>query len=229
MAASLLLLCRCVPFKAVGTGPDSPPSLIVAVRDNITVSDERMLHPVFGKGDAQKQIQRLFTLNLPKKLKDTSIFEPVNALPSLNDSSFVPTKLPWRKSDSLTFMLPTPDAPPFTDSTDYTLFIQNIWISGKNLFPVIFFVSGKGSFNIKPLTCHALYTLWDNRTSKPVIWGKVRTDRKFYMSKCSWVEILMEIADRIVDGTPFDEPDITHSTSHIDSYDPKYKDCHLEM
>ncbi|MBN1575908.1 MAG: hypothetical protein JW913_05105 [Chitinispirillaceae bacterium] len=225
----ILLFSGCMPLIPGDRSPAPSLSLGIVISNDIGVEDPRILKPVFGEGDAARQMRRFFTLNLPPALIDSSGFTTVVPPDTMNDSSLVPTKLPWRKKDTLTLLLPGRNGKSPFSAADFTLFIQDISFSGKTLFNSYFLFSGRGSFTIKPLRCHALFTLWDNKNAKPVSWGKIKSDRKMVMTKCGWVSLINEFAGKSVEGSPFKKPPRQRPTSHIDSYEPRMKNCDLKQ
>ncbi len=205
------------------------PSLTIVIHRNISVTDPRMVQPVFGEGDAAAQMYRFFALNLPPALIDSAKFATVVPIDSIDDSLLIPTKLPGRKKDTLTLFLPDGNAKTALPSADFTLFIQDISFSGKALFSSFFLISGgRGSFNIKPLTCRAHFALWDNKNGKAVSWGKIEVGRKMIMTKCDWVSLINDFAGKSVERSPYKKRPQQQSTSNLDNYQPKMKNCNLK-
>ena len=189
-----------------------------------------MLIPTFGEGNGEEQMYRFFSLNLPDVLNDSSTFDTIFTRQKSDPAALLhPTKLPWKRKDSLTFLLPgsSNDVSPF-DSTDCTLFIQDIFIYGKSLFNYNVLLLGKGGFNIKPLRCYALYALWDNKEKKPITWGKFSSGRQTTISQCDWVLLLHELAGTILKGTPYKKRYLTQTATHDDLFEPKIKDCSIK-
>ncbi|MBN1309603.1 MAG: hypothetical protein JXA18_16910 [Chitinispirillaceae bacterium] len=218
----------CIPMISGDRSPSPSLSLRIVIHNDIAVEDPRILKPVFGEGDAARQMRRFFSLNLPPAIIDSSRFTVVLPPDTIGDSPLVPTRLPWRKKDTLTLLLPGRNAePPFSDA-DFTLYIQDISFSGKELFSGYFLFGGRGSFALTPLRCSALFTLWDNKNAKPVSWGKIKTGRKMIMTQCGWVSLINEFAGKSVEGSPFKKPPHNRPTSYIDSYQPRMKNCDLK-
>ena len=223
----LSIIAGCIPLTPGNTSSTPSRSLGIVIHKDISVTDPRMVTPVFGEGDAAGHMYRLFALNLPSVLLDSSGFDSVYIIDSISDSLLVPTKLHWRRKDTLSLQLPDHTKPSIVPA-DFTLFIQDVSFSGKALFKVFFLFSGRGIFNIKPMTCRASYTLWDNKNGEAVSWGKIKIGGRMIVTKCEWVSLINEFAGKTVENTPYDAPPRLYSTSEIDSYKPKMRDCNLK-
>ena len=225
----LFISTSCIPIISKDETPTRQTILSLVVQDNIVVTDPKVLKPIFGEGDGSQQMYRFFTLNLPDVLADSSTFDSIICRIDINRNKLHYKKLPWGRRDSLPFYLPSTSAnsQPF-DSTDYTLFIQDISLYGKSLFNYNLFLIGKGSFNIRPLKCFALYALWDNNKKELVTWGKIAISKKMAMTQCDWALLLHEFSGKVLDGTTFKKRTFHRSASYLDEYQPKIKDCSIK-
>ena len=227
IAPVICFLWGCMPIHAPDEDEKGSLSLSIDVSREISVTDARMLSAVFGKDEPDKIIYRLFTLNLPWTLGDTTRFDRITIAPP-GDVSYSKKYFPTGKNDSLTIMIPDRNETPPDESSDFTLYLQGIRITGRSLIRSVFFVGGRGSFNIRPLRCTARYLLWDNNRNHPVHWGTIRTGARLFSTRCDWVDLLYEFCASLVKHTPFEKPQPYRSTSDLDSYEPRLKHCKLK-